>query len=110
MPALHWPMQLATSPPGHSVPHAPPTSVRLSSIEPSQSLSMPSQTSDEGPTFPEHCRVPFEHTYVPALHCPTQFATSPPGHSVPHAPPTSVGLLSIVLSQSSSRPLHVSAT
>src|SRR5438876_277768 len=43
-PGLHWPMQLATSPPGQGVPQAPPTSVAFSSTRPLQLSSMPLHT------------------------------------------------------------------
>src|SRR5436305_246790 len=51
-PGLHWPMQLASIPPGQAEPQAPPTSVSLdgSSTIPLQSSSSPLQVSGIGPT------------------------------------------------------------
>src|SRR5437773_2675385 len=71
-------------------------SVSLLSTTPSQSSSTPLHTSDDGPTEPLHTFPPLLQTVVPALHCPTQFASNLPGHRSAHAPPTSVGLLSTV--------------
>src|SRR5438105_4763365 len=108
VPALHWPTQFATSPPGQRVAHAAPTSVGLLSTAPSQSSSMPLHTSALGPIDPAHSGLPFTQLEVPARHWPTQFATRPPGQLPPHGTPTSVGLSSAVPSQSSSSPLHSS--
>src|SRR5438093_262350 len=108
-PALHWPMQFATWPPGQLLPHAAPTSVRLSATVPLQSSSWPPQISAVGPPLPLHCWTPLGHTVGPALHSPMQFATCPPGQRVPHATLTPAGLLSTTPLQSSSMPLQVSA-
>src|SRR5438445_427414 len=49
VPALHSPMQLATTPPGQLVAQAAPTSVGLLSTVPLQSSSTPLQVSAVGP-------------------------------------------------------------
>src|SRR5262249_13212710 len=84
-----------------SVPHAPPALMGLSSVTPSQSLSLPSHTSTDGPTAPMHTIMPFWHTSVPYEHSPTSVA--------PHAPPASTGVLSTSPSQLLSAPSQTSA-
>src|SRR5579883_650832 len=65
-------------------------SVRWSSITPSQSSSLPLHTSAAGPTEPAQPSTPPVHAVRPALHCPMQFATLPPGQLAPQTMLTSV--------------------
>src|SRR6266850_2238850 len=83
-----------------SVPHcAPPPGLPLS-ITPSQSLSKPSQISVTGPTPPTQTNDPPVHCVAPKEHSPV---------SVPHCAPPPGFPLSVIPSQSLSRPSHVSA-
>ena len=77
--------------------HASPLLVKSSSVLPSQSLSLPSQTSVTGPTFPtQPSQLPAEQSLIPLLHSPTS------------VPQEAVTPSSFNVSQSSSTLLHVS--
>src|SRR5271167_4883547 len=56
VPALHRPVQLATSAPGQRSPQATPTSVAFSSVWPLQLSSRPLQISGIGPTTCVHVK------------------------------------------------------
>src|SRR5262245_41406866 len=64
---------------GVLLPHGTPVPAMPSSVWPSQSLSMLSQTSCVGPMSFTQSRAPPTHTTVPAAHAPV---------SVPHVWPT----------------------
>src|SRR4051812_25554880 len=51
-PALHWPLQFATSPPGHKFPHATPTPAGLSSTTPLQRATTPPALKSPSPPPP----------------------------------------------------------
>src|SRR5450432_643723 len=78
------------------------------SAMPSQSLSLPSQISALGPTQPSQASPPLRHTVLPPLHWPTPtWACVSFGHRQ-SAPTPGRTPLSMMPSQSSSRPLQVS--
>src|SRR2546428_2783922 len=82
-----------------SPPQGSPVRGFASSVIPSQSSSMPLQTSVPGPLPPEQTRLPAVQTFVPGMHAPTLD---------PQGVPASVGLSSIIPLQSSSTPLQIS--
>src|SRR5690606_11993075 len=89
VPAVHAPI---------AVPQLPPPPGFPSSTRPSQSSSIALHRSMPGPIAPTHVpHVPPVQSWAPAWHAPTSF---PHGRLIPSTTP----------SQSSSRPLHVSAT
>src|SRR4051794_34233021 len=83
--------------------------VAFMSALPSQSLSLPSQISADGPTQPSQTSPPLRQTVLPALHVPTPTCACVVFGQRQSAPVPGRAPLSMTPSQSSSKPLHVSA-